>query len=222
MEKTQENISGRECGLYTCGEPEALLVQPVSRLQRESVDEELGAIRDAGVPFALATVPIEDWELELMPWPEPVVSKRPEVGSGAVATLDFITSSLIPWLTGRCGRLPLVLGGYSLGGLFALWAARQTPLFRAVAAASPSLWAGDWPSYADGHPLLARRAYLSLGDREEHTKNKAMARSGDRVREEYARLQAQLGAEATTLVWEQGGHFAEPAARMGRAFAWCL
>lgn len=222
MDKTLENIAGRECELYFCGQPQALLVQPVSQHQRDGMAEELATIGDAGVPFALATVPIADWELELMPWAEPAVSKRPEVGSGAEATLDYISNGLVPWLTGRCGALPVVLGGYSLGGLFALWAARRTPLFHAVAAASPSLWAGDWPAYAECHPLQARKAYLSLGDREERTRNQAMARCGDRVRNEYARLQAELGAEATTLVWEQGGHFANPAARMGRAFAWCL
>ena len=118
--------------------------------------------------------------------------------------------------------LPVILGGYSLGGLFSLWAACQSDRFAAVAAGSPSLWAGDWPQYAATHPMQARRVYLSLGDREERSRNKTMARVGDRIRAEYSRLQQQLGPENTTLVWEQGGHFADPAARMARAFVWCL
>ena len=95
-------------------------------------------------------------------------------------------------------------------------------VFKAVAAASPSLWAGDWPQYSDSHPMLAKQVYLSLGDREEYTRNKTMARSGDRLRAEHARLQAQLGANRTTLVWEQGGHFNNPAGRMARAFSWTI
>ncbi len=119
-------------------------------------------------------------------------------------------------------KTPVVLGGYSLGGLFALWAACQTDRFEAVAAGSPSLWAGDWPQYAATHPMLAKHVYLSLGDREERSRNKTFARVGDRIRDEHLRLQQQLGERNTTLAWEEGGHFADPAARMARAFVWCL
>lgn len=42
--------------------------------------------------------------------------------------------SLFPALRERFGDLPAVIGGYSLGGLFSLWAAAQTDSFRAVAA----------------------------------------------------------------------------------------
>ncbi len=120
------------------------------------------------------------------------------------------------------GFAPIILGGYSLAGLFALWAACQTDRFGAVVAGSPSLWAGDWPGYAAGHAMQARQVYLSLGDREERSRNKTFARVGDRIREEHRRLQQQLGEENTTLVWEEGGHFADPAARMARGFVWCL
>lgn len=178
----------------------------------------------------LATVPIADWELELMPWAEPAVSQRPEVGSGAMGTLNYLTDILLPALIENKEfslhdsqfKIPVVLGGYSLGGLFALWAACQTDRFEAVAAGSPSLWAGDWPQYATTHPMLAKHVYLSLGDREERSRNKTFARVGDRIRNEHLRLQQQLGERNTTLVWEEGGHFADPAARMARAFVWCL
>jgi len=215
-------VGGRRCLLYADGRPQMLLVQPVSEHQQDGMEVQLTSIHTAGIPFVLAAVPIDDWELELMPWSEPVVSKRPEVGSGAEVTLQYIAGELMPWLQQRYGMLPAVLGGYSLGGLFSLWAARRCDLFNAVAAASPSLWAGEWPQYADSHAMHAQCVYLSLGDREEHTKNKTMARSGDRIREEYTRLQQQLGMDATTLEWNTGGHFNDPAGRTGRAFAWCL
>lgn len=211
------------CRLYINGTPEALLLQLVSPMQQADLDTEVEQITAAAVPFALLAVPIEDWERELMPWPEPVVSRRPEVGTGAATTLHYLTDILLPALTENTkSKIPTVLGGYSLGGLFSLWAACQCNCFSAVAAGSPSLWAGDWPQYAAAHPMQARHVYFSLGDREERSRNKTMARVGDRIRNEYSRLQQQLGPENATLVWEQGGHFADPAARMARAFVWCL
>ena len=221
IDKQNYTIGDRECTVYSSGIPRLLLVQVVSERQGEDMDKEVEQIAAAtNIPFALVAVPIVDWELELMPWAEQVVSRRPEVGSGAVVTLRYITDHVLPALP--LHDIPTVLGGYSLGGLFAMWAACQTAVFKAVAAASPSLWAGDWPQYSDSHPMLAKQVYLSLGDREEYTRNKTMARSGDRLRAEHARLQAQLGANRTTLVWEQGGHFNNPAGRMAKAFSWTI
>ena len=219
MALQSKDIGGRMCRLYSNGTPRALLVQLVSPMQEAELEGEVAQIAAAGLPFAMVAVPIVDWELELMPWAEPAVSKRPEVGTGAAATLRYLVETLGPSVL---PQLPVVLGGYSLGGLFSLWAACQTDAFCAVAAGSPSLWAGDWPQYAAAHPMQACHVYLSLGDREERSRNKTMARVGDRIREEYSRLQRQLGPGSATLRWEQGGHFADPAARMARAFVWCL
>ena len=60
----------------------------------------------------------------------------------------------------RFGALPCIIGGYSLGGLFALWAARNTDAFTAVAAASPSLWINGWGEYAAAHPILSPQATI--------------------------------------------------------------
>jgi hypothetical protein len=35
-------------------------------------------------------------------------------------------------------------------------------------------------------------------------------------------LQSQLGPENCTLVWEDGGHFADNDGRLARAFGWCI
>ena len=203
-------------------------MQLVSERQGEDLEREAEMIAAAGMPFTLVAVPVRDWELELMPWAEPAVSKRPEVGTGAGETLRYLIEALLlardngTQAASLRNTPPVILGGYSLAGLFALWAACQTDRFGAVVAGSPSLWAGDWPGYAAGHAMQARQVYLSLGDREERSRNKTFARVGDRIREEYRRLQQQLGKENTTLVWEEGGHFADPAARMARGFVWCL
>ena len=136
--------------------------------------------------------------------------------------MEYILKSLIPWLEDRYGPLPAVIGGYSLGALFALWASARTDRFHAVAAASPSVWIKDWVPYARKTVPLAEAVYLSLGEREEHVKNQAIARVGDCLRAQYGLLREQLGEERCTLVWEEGNHFADNAGRLARAFAWCL
>lgn len=150
------------------------------------------------------------------------MSRNEEVGMHAQDTLVYIEESLVPWLHERFGKLPCIIGGYSLGGLFALWAARQSAAFCAVAAASPSLWIKGWADFADNRSLNARLAYISLGDCEEHCRNQRMARIGDCVRHEHLTLTGQIGTTATTLEWNNGGHFGEEAERTAKAFAWCI
>ena len=68
----------------------------------------------------------------------------------------------------------VVLGGYSLAGLFALWAGTEEP-FGGIVAASPSVWYREWISYATTHPSRSAHVYLSLGDREHRSKTPIMA-----------------------------------------------
>lgn len=56
-------------------------------------------------------------------------------------------------------------------GLFSLWAAYQTDAFAGVAAASPSIWFPDFLQYMKEHDIRTESVYLSLGDREEKTRN---------------------------------------------------
>ncbi len=220
---TEVLISGRRCRLFGAERPVCILIQLSARHETPILEEEarqLAALTT--VPFLLVTVELEDWIVDLMPWADRNISRDEEAGKHGQETLEYILQSLIPWLEERYRPLPMVLGGYSLGGLFALWASTRTDRFRAVAAASPSVWIKDWIPYARQNTPRASAVYLSLGEREEHVKNQAIARVGDCLRAQYELLREQLGEEHCTLVWEEGNHFADNAGRLARAFAWCL
>ena len=216
-------IGGRMCRLFGSERPGCILIQPSARHENTTLEAEAQKIAQLSlVPFVLATIELEDWMLDLMPWPDGNISRDPEAGKHGQDTLQYVLLSLIPELQHRFGPLPIIFGGYSLGGLFALWASAQTDSFKAVAAASPSVWIRDWIPFARKHTPMADAVYLSLGDQGEHVKNQAIARVGDNLRTQYALLQEQLGPDRCTLVWEQGGHFNDNEGRLARAFAWCM
>ena len=220
---TTLSIENRTCRLFGSDNPDCLLIQPSARHETATLEAEAAQIAALSqTPFVLATVELEDWIIDLMPWPDRNISREEEAGRHAPDTLHYILDALIPELKRRFGDRPIILGGYSLGGLFALWAAGQTDGFKALAAASPSVWIKDWIPYATKQPPMTEAIYLSLGEREEHVKNQAIARVGDCLRVQYALLQRQMGPDRCTLVWEEGNHFTDNEGRLARAFAWCL
>ena len=217
------SIGGRKCRIFGSETPECVLVQPSARHENGTLEAEVAELeRLAPMPVLLATIELEDWTIGLMPWWDGNISRDPEAGKHGQETLEFILQDLIPELERRYGALPVILGGYSLGGLFALWASCQSARFRGVAAASPSVWIHGWLPFAKKNVPMADALYLSLGDREEHVKNQAIARVGDNLRAYYELLQKQLGPGRCTLVWEEGNHFNDNAGRLARAFAWCV
>ena len=109
------------------------------------------------------------------------------------------------------------LGGYSLAALFSLWAAYQTDRFAGIAAASPSIWFPGFVDYMKSHAIRCSNIYLSLGDKEEKTRNAVMSQVGDCIRDGYAWLKER--GIYCTLEWNKGGHFKEPELRTARAFA---
>ena len=216
-------IDGRECFVSDSVQPRYILLQTLGNHERGIFDSATALISETtGVPFVLAAFQVFDWDLDLTPWHDDAINRKPEVGTKTGDTLRYVTESLLTALEKEYGKLPVILGGYSLGGLFAIWSSSQTDRFAAIAAASPSLWIKDWLDFAQMHPVKASKVYLSLGDREEHVKNRAIARVGDSVRGEYELLQAQLGKDNCTLAWNPGGHFQDEDRRLAAAFSWCI
>ncbi len=224
MEKQIIEIGGRKVLLYkTDNEPQVVLIQTLGKQERGSIDGEVEMIRKAAeVPFVMAAFAIADWEVELTPWHDPEVSHRKDVGEHANATLEYVTDTLLPSLENEYGDLPVILGGYSLGGLFSRWAASESDSFAAVACCSPSVWIAGWRDYSASHPVLARNVYLSLGDREEFSNDKAVAQVGDNIRWEYEHLLQTIGSDRCTLEWTPGNHFMDGDRRMAKGFTWCI
>ena len=77
----------------------------------------------AGV--SLVNVGVEQWEENFSPWCAPrVFAKGPNFGDGAQKTLNTLINQVIPWTESELTEPPAyrALVGYSLAGLFSLWA----------------------------------------------------------------------------------------------------
>ena len=159
-------------------------------------------------------VKVENWNHDLSPWNAPAVFGPEDFGDGAENTLEEVLQLCTDNDRKYC------IGGYSMAGLFALWAAMQTDRFKGVAATSPSVW---FPGFLED--MKSRRVgsdciYLSLGDKEEKTRNPVMAQVGNCIRETFTWLKEE--GIPCTLEWNHGGHFKEPDMRTARAFAWVM
>ena len=216
-------IRNRPCRIY--GEPyaEYLLLQMTGEHELQSMESEVAAIAQSAHHFLFAAIPVESWNDALSPWKSPAVWGKQGFGGKAGETLRFLTDQVIPSLKQRFDlpeNVKIILGGYSLAGLFALWASTQTNLFYGIAAASPSVWFPGWMEFEQQRPIQAQRIYLSLGDKEERTKNIVMAVVGDNIRTLHSQLIAR-GADCT-LEWNSGGHFKDADLRTAKAFQWAM
>lgn len=192
-----------------------VLLQPVDEHDLDIIEQEIKEIEKyVQTSFQLIAYPIKTWNHELSPWEAPAVFGKEGFGVGANKTLQEILKLCVD------NTKTYILGGYSLAGLFALWAAYQTDAFTAIAAASPSVWFPGYIDYMKSHKFLAKAAYLSLGDREEKTKNPTMSKVGTCIREAHEIL-TQSNIQAT-LEWNPGNHFKDPELRTAKAFAWAI
>ncbi len=202
---------------YKYGDTSAsvVLIQPVDKQDLSVMDSEVSEIkRLSEKDFCLIAVEVENWNKDLSPWKAPAVFGKEDFGDGAKALLEDIKTICAD------REKTYYIGGYSLAGLFSLWSAYQTDLFAAVAAASPSVWFPGFIDYMRNNEIRSSKVYLSLGDKEEKTRNKMMAAVGDCIREAHELLKVR-GTD-TVLEWNQGNHFKDSDLRTARAFAWLL
>ena len=214
-------IGNKPCRIYGEAYAEYLLLQMTGEHELQGIDHEVTVIAQSSWNFLFAAIPVESWNDALSPWEAPAVWGKQGFGGNAADTLRFLTEQVIPSLKQQFDlpeNVKIILGGYSLAGLFALWASTQTDLFYGVAAASPSVWFPCWKEFEQQHPIQAQRVYLSLGDKEEHTKNAVMAAVGDNIRALHSQLTAR-GVDCT-LEWNSGGHFKDADLRTAKAFRW--
>jgi predicted alpha/beta superfamily hydrolase len=224
MQQTLFTLNQTKCLMMGSASPQWVLIQPMDEHDSNAKKEEYRVIESStSVPFALVGFLVDDWREELVPWTAPPVFGRKPFGDGAAQTLTFIEKDLLPEVHGRLSLSTssrFLLGGYSLAGLFALWAGYQSDAFVGICAASPSVWYPRWLEYAEANRMKSQAVYLSLGDKEGKTKNTRVA-SVEQCIQQQSQLLDQNGI-THTLEWNPGGHFVDAGKRTGKGFAWLM
>lgn len=177
--------------------------------------------------FTLIAYEAAEWNRDFSPWAASAVFGKDDFTGEGVKILKWLEQFAIPYARTELYHnqkiVKHILAGYSLAGLFSLWAFYKSELFSGAISCSGSLWYPGWDTFMKDVVSRGKSiVYLSLGDKEEHTKNRAMSIVGDRTRWQYEWLRSEKKVKACKLEWNKGGHFAEPEKRVAKGILWAL
>ena len=176
-------------------------------------------------PFTLVAISDLDWNHDMVPWDSPSTFKNaaPCTG-GADDYLRLLTGEIIPAAEKERNGVPRWRGiaGYSLAGLFALYAIYQTDLFSRVGSMSGSLWFPGMKEYIFSHEpkRWPDRMYFSSGDKESKTRNPIL-RTVQENTEEICAYYQRKGID-TVFQLSPGNHFVQSVERTAAGIIWML
>lgn len=172
---------------------------------------------------AIVTISADRWNDQLSPWQAEKVFKNGEPFGGEAGNYLREIESLLPAAEAKLGlsvsRRAIV--GYSLAGLFALYALCESRTFNYAASISGSLWFPDFAEYVASKQLAPPDAvYFSVGDREKHTKSKLMSQVEEKT-ETIRRYFESLGTR-TVFELNPGNHFVDSDLRVAKGISWLI
>ena len=148
---------------------------------------------------------ISDWDRFLSPWKmeNPFQRREDFRGEGDVTLSELL--SLIPEVEKNRKYRSRSLIGYSMGGLFAIWASTRTDLFDSVSSVSGSLWFEGLKDYLSQNRANAERIYLTLGKKEKKSSSPVISTVEEKTKEIFSLLSSQ--SYFVEYKEEEGGHF---------------
>ena len=168
--------------------------------------------------FTLAAIGGLNWNRNLSPWETPEIRNNRYSFGGADEYISQLTGEIMPEILSKLPEKPefTAIAGYSLAGLFALYAAYKTDVFSRVASVSGSLWFPGFIEFAQSHDFVKNPdfIYLSLGDTEAKTRDKNLSRVQKNT-ELLAGLYKSRGIQ-TIFELNCGNHFTDTIGRTAK------
>ena len=173
--------------------------------------------------FALIVIEGVDWNRELSPWyHEKVFPKGEDFAGEADKYLAFFAEQLIPEIERSYGLMPKerYLAGYSLAGLFAVYAMYHTSLFNGIASISGSLWYDGFTDYVKSHAVGQNpdKIYFSLGDKEA-VSARGIMQTVLTCTEEIVKF-LQNDDKSVIFEMNEGNHFKQVPERIAKGINW--
>ena len=217
-------IGSKTVSIFLSIEPEA----PITYLNTFSDEGQkvYGAAQPDGCPpFTLVLISDLDWNHDMAPWDSQAVFKNGEpFTGGADDYMRLLVDEIIPRAEKELAGPPAWRGiaGYSLAGLFALYAIYQTDVFSRVGCISGSLWFPGFKEYVLSHEpkRWPDCIYFSLGDKEAKTRNPVLKTVQENTEEIRAFYQSK-GID-TVFQLNSGNHFVQGSERTVAGIQWLL
>ncbi|MCM1553451.1 MAG: alpha/beta hydrolase-fold protein [Butyrivibrio sp.] len=192
----------------------------------EEGDQLYQLLQNAGcADFTLVVISRLAWNHDMAPWDIPPISRddTPCTG-GADAYLELLVNEIVPMAERFVSGKPAWRGlaGYSLAGLFAVYALYRTNIFSRIGSMSGSLWFPNFREYVLEHEMARRpeAIYFSLGDKECRTRNPYLKTVQDNT-EAISDFYSKAGID-TVFRLNHGGHFTDTDGRTAAGLAWLL
>lgn len=207
---------------YTHGSRGPVILWGMGSFQGNETEELAGHLEKLipGGNYTIAAFEPESWNDDFSPWKADCC--RQNFGGRGTDTLFWIREEFLPeinWCFPDARKK--YIAGYSLAGLFSLWALYESNLFAGAASVSGSLWFPGWKEYAENHaPAAESDVYLSLGIKEKNSRDPQMALVEENTKKQEQLLRGQ--ARNTVLEMNPGGHFMDPQLRLAKGIAWLI
>lgn len=162
--------------------------------------------------YKIIPVEVENWNDDLSPWKADGVFGEPFGGKAK----DFLKKLLSIKHEVEKEETPSAsaLAGYSLAGLFCLWAITQTDEFSLVSCNSSSFWFEGFTEWLKNTPFACKPSFvlLSLGNKEKNARNPRLRT----VEEKTLEVQAILKERGVPceFVLHEGNHFKDADKRL--------
>ncbi len=217
-------MEGKKVDIYPSSVPDAPVIYLQTFAQEGS--QVYRALKKMGCPdFNMVAVSKLDWNQDMTPWYCPPTSKHDTPCSGGADDyLKILTDKILPAAEKELLGTPAWRGlaGYSLAGLFAVYAIYQTDLFARIATMSGSLWFPDFKEYVFTHEMKRRpdAAYFSLGDQESQTDNPYF-KTTQGYTDEIQKFFEEQGIDSAFIL-NPGNHYVHGDQRTAAGIDWIL
>ena len=202
-------LQGRTLSLYLAENADSPLII-FNQFSDEGEAAFLDLQKENSKDFHFLAIGNLNWERDLSPWPAPALGKEgDDFTGGGEKYLDCILSEILPLAKEKINGVPEFIGiaGYSLAGLFALYALYKTDVFTRVASMSGSLWFPGIKEFCKENTMkiLPETLYLSIGDKESKTRHPILQTMQENT-EDLLKYFKSMGIETTYEV-NPGNHF---------------